>query len=152
HARWRCTSTKGLDAKNAATASTIPTASRLQRCQPATTSGTSKKTPGYLKPVASPTAMPANSILPLTISARATATPSVSGTSVTAVREYATWIVQTATTAAATSPVPYARRPSHHAAAIDPSDSTTATMRAVRNDGSSCHAWNGAFTYIRSVG
>jgi hypothetical protein len=86
------------------------------------------------------------------MSVSATATPSVSGTSVTASREYATWIVQTATAAAATSPVPYALRPSHQVAAIAPSERTTATIRAVRNEGSSCQAWNGAFTYISSVG
>ena len=62
--------------------------------------------PGYLKPVASPTAMPASSIRPETMRASATPTPRVSGTSVTAAREYATSIVQTATAAAATTPVP----------------------------------------------
>src|SRR6059058_3827094 len=102
--------------------------------------------------MAAPTASPASSRRPFTISARATATPSVSGTSVTAAREYATSIVQTATTAAATTPVPYARRPSHHAAAIAPSEMTTSTILAVKNDGELCHAWNGAFTYINSVG
>jgi hypothetical protein len=40
-----------------------------------------------LKPVASPTAMPASSMRPDTISASATPTASVNGTSVTAGRE-----------------------------------------------------------------
>ena len=73
----------------------------------------------------------------------------------TAACEYATWIVHTATTAAATTPadgVPNARRPSHQAAAIAAMASTTPTMRAVRYDGSLCQAWNGALTYISSVG
>ena len=46
-------------------------------------------------------------------------TPSVSSTSVTAMREYATWVVATATTTAVAIPasVPTATRPSHQAAA-----------------------------------
>ena len=73
----------------------------------------------------------------------------------TAACEYATWIVHTPTAAAATRPaevVPNARRPSHQAAAIEAVASMTPTMRAVRYDGSFCHAWKGAFTYISSVG
>src|SRR5712691_4139208 len=151
HAWWPCTTTNGLEARNAATASTPDTASLRHCFQPATTSGTSRNTPGYLKPVARPTAMPASSSRPDTSNASETATPRVSGTSVTAACEYATWIVQTATTAAATTPaagVPKARRPSHQVAAIADVARTTPTIRAVRYDGSFCHAWNGALTYI----
>src|SRR5580765_5759037 len=141
----------GLDARKAATVS-APDSASLRHCfQPATTSGTSRKTPGYLKPIARPIAIPASSSLPVTSSVSATATPSVSGTSVTAACEYATWIVHTATTAAATTPaegVPNARRPSHQAAAIAARASTTPTIRAVRYDGSSCQAWKGALTYM----
>jgi hypothetical protein len=63
--------------------------------------------------------------------------------------------VQTARIAAATAPevaLPYARRASHQVAAIEPSPITSATMRAVRSDGWSCHAWNGASTYMSRVG
>ena len=81
---------KGLDARNAATANAIDRASLRHACQPATTSGIKRNTPGYLNPVARPTAIPASSSLPLTSNASAVATPSVSGTSVTAAREYAT--------------------------------------------------------------
>ena len=75
--------------------------------------------------------------------------------SVTASREYATCTVETATIAAATAPavaLPYERRASHHVAAIEPSPSTSTTTRAVSNDGWLCHAWNGASTYMSSVG
>ena len=75
--------------------------------------------------------------------------------SVTDSREYATCTVHTATIAAATAAAvafPNARRASHDVAAIDPSAKTTATIRAVSSEGSSCHAWNGAWTYISSVG
>ena len=72
--------------------------------------------------------------------------PSASGTSVTATREYATWVVATA---ASPAPVhaaagPYARRPSHHAAATDATPRPIATSRAAPYDGSSAQAWNGA--------
>src|SRR6266550_2778493 len=138
----------GLEARKVAMASTADTASLRHCFHPATTSGTSKKTPGYLKPIARPIAMPASSSRPDTSSASEAATPSVSGTSVTAACEYATWIVHTATAAAATTPaeaVPKARRPSHQVAAIATVASTTPTIRAVRYDGSSCQSWNGAF-------
>src|SRR6185437_2025068 len=95
---------KGLVARNASTASPTDTATRPHCFQPATTSGTSRNTPGYLNPIASPATRPPSSSRPVTSSARQAATPSVSGTSVTAAREYATWIVHTATTEAATTP------------------------------------------------
>ena len=83
--RW--TTKYGLVAQKATAEATRPIASRRHCRQPATTSGTSKKIPGYLKLIASPAATPASSIRPATINASATATPSVSGTSVTAIRE-----------------------------------------------------------------
>ena len=83
--RW--TTKYGLVAQKAAAAAASPIASRRHCRQPATTSGTSRKIPGYLKLIAIPAASPASSIRPATISASATATPSVSGTSVTAMRE-----------------------------------------------------------------
>ena len=66
---------------------------------------------GYLKPAATPIATPAAGRRRVTISPSATATPSVIGTSVTAIREYATCVTSTAVTAPATNPaiVPYAR-------------------------------------------
>ena len=138
--RW--TRTKGLDARKHAIIRPTPEASRRQAPHAATTSGTTRKTPGYLNPVARPAAAPASSIRPDTINASDAATPSASGMSVTASREYATCTVQTAAAAAATAPAcgPYARRPSHHVAATDATANTIATMRAVRNDGSDCHA------------
>src|SRR5215471_6339261 len=137
----KCTMKYGLVAANATADNAIP-------------SGTSRKTPGYLKLVAIPAARPASSIRPITRSVSETATPSVSGTSVTAMREYATCVVSTATATPATIPArsPYARRPSHHDAATAPSASTITTIRAARYDGCDSHAWNGAITYISSVG
>ncbi len=78
----------------------------------------------------------------------------VSGTSVTATCEYATCVEQTATAAAATRPAlrPYATRPSHHEPATAPTPKTATTSRAARYDGSCCHAWNGASTYISPLG
>jgi len=57
-----------------------------------------------LKLVARPAASPPNSIRPETRSASEAVTPSVSGTSVTAMREYATSVVATATATAAIAP------------------------------------------------
>src|SRR5436189_185765 len=127
---WRlCTRTNGLDARNAVTISASESARRRQRCHAATISGTTRKTPGYLKPIARPDATPASSRRPDTISASAAPTPSVSGTSVTASCEYATWVVQTAVATAATAPatLPYADRPSHQAAAPAPRAATSGT-------------------------
>ena len=66
--------------------------------------------------------------------------------SVTAMREYATEVVSTATTAAATAPAapPYARSPSHHEAAIAPRPSTSTMTLASRYEGELAKAWNGA--------
>ena len=77
----------GLVAKNAAAAIAIESASRRQRRQPATTSGTSRKTPACFALVASPAARPASSSWPPTANASEQATPSVSPASVTAARE-----------------------------------------------------------------
>src|SRR5215468_3708077 len=150
----KCTKKYGLVAANATADRARPTSARLHSRQLTSTSGTSRKTPGYLKLVAMPAARPASSIRPLTSSASETATPSVNGTSVTAMREYATCVVSTATATPATIPArsPYARRPSHHDAATVPSASTITTIRAARYDGCDSHAWNGAITYISSVG
>ena len=60
--------------------------------------------PGYLKPIATPAATPASSMRPDTSSASVAATPRVRGTSVTAMREYATEVVATASAAAAIGP------------------------------------------------
>ena len=104
--------------------------------------------------MARPATRPASSIRPETRRASDAATPSVSGTSVTAIREYATSVTSTATSAAATAAAgtPYARRPSHQDAAIAPSASTSTTIRAARYDGAPCQAWNGASRYMSSVG
>jgi len=94
-----------------------------------------------------PTAIPASSSGPRTISASATTTPSVSGTSVTAMCPYATFVVSTATIAAATAPasaLPYARCASHQVAATAPTASTTTPIRAARYDGSSWPSCVGA--------
>src|SRR5690242_6259618 len=82
----KCTMKYGLVAANATADSAIPTSTRRGCRQPTSTSGTSRKTPGYLKLVAMPAARPASSIRPITSSVSETATPSVSGTSVTAMR------------------------------------------------------------------
>ena len=104
--------------------------------------------------VARPATSPASSIRPETSSASDAATPSVSGTSVTAIREYVTSVTSTATSAAATAPAgpPYARLPSHHEAATAPSASISTTIRAARYDGELSHAWNGASRYISRLG
>ena len=80
-------STYGLVAAKATTASATPIARRLHRPHAAATSGARRMIPGYFALAASPTASPASSIRPETISASATVTPTVSGTSVTAMRE-----------------------------------------------------------------
>ncbi len=146
--------TNGLVTTNPTTRSPSETASRRNWWNPTTASGTASSTPGYLNPVATPAARPAHSSRPVTARASDTATAAVSGTSVTATWEYATWVEQTATAAAATSPArrPYATRPSHQDPATAPTPKATMTRRAARYDGSCCHAWNGASTYIRALG
>jgi hypothetical protein len=59
---------------------------------------------GYFNPAAIPMATPAAGRRPAIMRTSATATPRVSGTSVTAIREYATCVTSTAVTAAATKP------------------------------------------------
>src|SRR5947209_2890379 len=104
----------GLEARKAATTRTPDTASRRHCFQPATTRGTSRKTPGYLKPIARPIATPASSRRPDTSRASDAPMPSVKGTSVTAACEYATWIVHTPTAAApARMAASAVRRPPH---------------------------------------
>src|SRR5512133_429536 len=150
----KCTKKYGLVRANAATQDAAPIATRRHCPHAATTSGTSRNTPGYLKLVARPAATPASSIRPVTSSASDAATPRVSGTSVTAMREYATCVVSTATQAAATGPAspPYARLPSHQVAATAPTASATTTSRAVRYEGCAANASNGASKYISSDG
>src|SRR5262249_62263856 len=94
----------GLVAAKAASDRPSATSVRRHSRQLTSTSGTSRNTPGYLKLVAIPAARPASSIRPVTSNASETATASVSGTSVTAIREYVTCVVSTATAAAATIP------------------------------------------------
>ena len=119
---------------NPTTRSPSETARRRNCRKPTTASGTASSTPGYLKPVATPAARPAHSSRPVTASASETATAAVSGTSVTATCEYATWVEHTATAAAATSPAlrPYATRPSHHEPATAPTPKAATTSRAAR--------------------
>src|SRR5580765_1619062 len=154
HVSPASSTTNGDAAKNASAASAPETARRRHRRQPTTTSGTSASAPGYFAAVASPIATPAHSSRPVTSSASAIVTSVVSGTSVTAACENATCVVSTAVTAAATAPAtaPYAADPSHHAAATPTSANATTTNRPARYDGASCHAWNGATAYMRSVG
>ena len=81
------TSTYGLVARKAATASPAEAASLRHFPHPATTSGTSRNTPGYFALAARPAATPAHSSRPVTASASETAISAVIGTSVTAVCE-----------------------------------------------------------------
>ena len=147
-------STNGLVRANPTTASAPARPSAFHLPHPATITGTAAIAPGYLADAARPTASPAHSMRPPTASASTQVTASVSSTSVTAIREYATWVVATATAAAPTiaAPVPYARRPSHHVAPTPPSPSATATKRAARNDGPPKSACTGASTAISRDG
>ena len=138
--------TNGLATANATAPRPMATASRRRSRYPATTSGTSNTMPGYFAAVASPASSPASSSRLVTRSPSETVASVVNGTSVTAVREYATWAVATAVKAAATKParVPYARAPSHHAAAMPATPTATTTSRPARYEGSSRPSWKGA--------
>ena len=142
-----CTSTNGLDARNAATASPTPTASRRHCFQPATTSGTSRKTPGILETRREADG-DACELDPPSHHQRqrhghAERQRDV-GDRLARVRDLDR-ADRDGRGRDTRPPLPYALRPSHQAAAIAPSARTTATIRAVRYDGSSCHDWNGAF-------
>src|SRR5437763_3660073 len=148
------TTANGDVATNATTASETDNASARHRRHSTTASGTSSRTPDHFADTASPIASPASQNCPETSSASAIVVNVVSGTSVTAACENATCVDATAVTSAAIAPatVPYAREPSHHAAATPASASATTTSLPARYDGPPSHAWNGATRYVTSVG